>query len=131
MIHVEKEYLGVMMEAGYIYMGMRRFKDARTLFEGLVVLAPDSDIPLVALGNVDFCDGRVSKAIVNYNLALKKNPSSLFAMVYKGEALFFAGKKDEAVELLNYVAKKDKTGAGDFARALLAAIKKGFKPKKK
>ena len=130
MIELSREHLGVMMEAGYIYIGMRRFKEARSLFEGLIVLAPDSDVPLVALGNVEFCEGKIPKAIKNYKQALKIDPESFFAKIYLGEALLFNGKRDDAMELIREVATADKGGAGEFARALLDAVKSGFDPMK-
>ncbi len=126
MIGMEKGHLAVMMEAGYIFLGMRRYKEAHELFEGLEVLAPESELPLVALGNVEFCTGKLSKAMRHYERALKVVPNSAFAKVYLGEALFFDGKVERAKELLSEVAKVDRGGAGDFARALLDAIKKGI-----
>ena len=129
MIGISKEHLATMMEAGYIYIGMQRYKEAKELFEGLCVIAPDSDVPLVAMGNVEFCQGKLKKAISTYQKALKKDPESVFARVYLGEALVFAGKKEEGVELLNSVAHS-KGGASDFAQALLDAIEKGFEPEK-
>ncbi|OQA58848.1 MAG: Tetratricopeptide repeat protein [bacterium ADurb.Bin270] len=130
MIEMNREHLAAMMEAGYIYLGMKRFKEARELFEGLLVLAPESEIPSVALGNVEFCEGKLARAIKHYKVALKKDPKSYFAKVYYGEALFFSGKREEALELINEVASSDKSGAGEFARALLQAIEGGFEPKK-
>lgn len=129
MIDLKKNHLAVMMEAGYIYLGMRRFKEARAMFEGLTAIAPGSEVPLVALGNVDFCEGKVQKAAQRYRQALRLDPKSVFAKVYLGEALFFSGKKDEAIDLLASVAKADRGGAGEFAAALLSAIKSGFEPK--
>jgi tetratricopeptide (TPR) repeat protein len=128
MIELEKEHLGAMMEAGYIYMNMRRFREARELFEGLAILAPESELPYVALGNCDFCDGKVAKAVKHYKKALKMSPDSAFARVYLGEALFFAGEKEEALGLLKDVARGTEGGANDFAKALLEAIDKGFDP---
>jgi len=129
MIEIDKQYLGLMMEAGYILLGMQRFKDAAEVFDGLTILAPDSDVPLVALGSVEFCQGKFNQAIKKYKQALKKDPDSIYAMAYMGEALFFMGKRKEAIEQLKHVIKVDKIGrAGDFAKALLDAIKKGFDP---
>jgi predicted Zn-dependent protease len=128
MIELDRKYLQAMMEAGYVYLGMRRFKEAREVFKGLSVLAPESEVPLVAVGNVDFCENKIEQAIKHYRQALKLDPKSVFAKVYLGEALFFSGKKDEGIDLLKEVAKADKGGAGEFANALLDAIKAGFKP---
>lgn len=128
MINIDREYLGLMMEAGYILLGMQRFKEAREVFEGISVIVPESDIPLVALGSVEFCQGKFATAMKRYKEALKLNPASTYAKAYMGEALFFDGKKDDALSVLEEVAKTDNGTAGNFARALLDAIKKGFDP---
>lgn len=129
MIDIDRRYLVIMMEAGYVYLGMQRFKDAYEVFEGVASMAPQSEIPLVALGGVDFCLGKFDKAIKWYRKALKIDSTSIFAKVYLAESLFFSGKKDEAVKILQEVAREDqKGGAGDFARALLDAINQGFSP---
>lgn len=119
-----------MMEAGYVYLGMQKFKEAYQVFEGVASLAPNSDIPLVALGGVDFCVGKFKNAIKWYKKALKADPESIFAKVYLAESLFFSGKKTEAIKILKDVSREDEQGgAGDFARALLDAINQGFTPK--
>lgn len=130
MIEMDRKHVSVMMEVGYIYIGMRRYKQARELFEGIAALVPDNEIPIVALGNVDFCEGRVKKSMSHYKKALKLNPKSLFARVYMGESLFFDGKQAEAMKLLTEVANEDKESAGEFASALLDAINRGFRPGK-
>ena len=129
MIEIDRYYLGLMMEAGYILLGMQRFKKAREVFEGIAVMAPDSDIPLVALGSVEFCEGKFAQAVKTYKKALKKNSDSIYADVYMAEALFFMKKKDEAIKKLKDVLKRDsQSKSGEFAGALLDAIKKGFDP---
>lgn len=129
MINIDRQHLGLMMEAGYILLGMQRFKDAQEVFDGVSVMAPDSDIPVVALGSVEFCQGKFGRAMKRYKSALKINPESIYAQAYMGEALFFMGKKKEAMDTLERVGKIDPSGrAGDFARALLDAIGKGFDP---
>lgn len=126
---LSREHLALMMEAGYIMLGMRRFKEAGEIMDGIAVMAPDSDIPLIALGSVAFCQGKFRTAIKEYDMAIKLNPVSMFAKAYKGEALFFLGKTKEAREQLSQVAKEDEGGkAGAFAKALLDAIDKGFTP---
>lgn len=129
MIDLDRYYLAVVVEAGFIYLGMQRFREAKRVFEGAKIIAPDNDIPIVALGNTEFCEGNFKKAIRHYDDALKVNADSLFAKVYKGEALFFNAQRDEAMELLREVKKDDPRGsAGGFAIALLDAIKDGFSP---
>lgn len=129
MITLSQENLSLMMEAGYIYLGMQRFKEARAVFEGVGSIRPDSEIPLVALGGVAFCRGKIKEAIHLYRKALEIVPDSLYAKAYLGEALFFNDEKKEAIQCLKAVQAADPKGAiGDFARALLDAIQKGFTP---
>lgn len=129
MIEIERKHLGVMMEAGYILLGMQRYKEAREVFEGVLAIVPGSEAPLVAIGSVDFCQGKFAQAIKSYKQALDNDAESVYAMAYMGEALFFSGKKKEAIVALKKVSKIDLSGkAGDFARALLDAIDKGFDP---
>lgn len=128
---MDRYNLAVMVEAGFIYLGMQRFEDAKKVFEGVRVLAPEDDVPVVALGNVEFCRGNLKKAMKYYDEALNIDSKSLFANVYMGEALLFDGKKDEAIEFLKNVKKVDPRGsAGGFAIALLDAINEGFDPAK-
>ena len=129
MVEMSRADLGLMMEAGYILVGMQRFKEAREVFEGINVLAPDSELPLVALASVDFCQGKFRDAIRKYKKAIKLNADSVFARAYLGESLFFIGKKEAAVDELTWVIKNDRDGkAGAFAQSLLDAVQQGFTP---
>lgn len=129
MVPIDRKWLALFMEAAYIYMGMRRFKEAKDVLEGLTAIARDSEIPWVALGGVDFCQGRFDEAIRTYKRALKQNPESLFAKAYLAEALFFAGQKSESLLLLKEVSRQEPQGpTGDFCRALLDAMDRGFDP---
>ncbi|MDO8643610.1 MAG: tetratricopeptide repeat protein [bacterium] len=129
MIPIEKEDLIVMMEAGYIYLGMGRFAEAEEVFEGVSVLAPKSEVPLVALGSVFFAQGKFDRAVQHYKKAIHLTPESAFAHAYMGEALFFQGNKKEALTFLKKGTVLDAGGkTGYFAQTLLDAIQKGFKP---
>ena len=129
MISVPHEDLRVLLEVGYLYLGMQKFKEAGEVFEGVMVLTPKSEVPIVALGNVFCVQGKFDQAIKMYQKALEVEPKSAFATAYLGEAQFFKGDKDKAHETLNQASKMDPQGkSGDFARALLDLIKKGFTP---
>jgi tetratricopeptide (TPR) repeat protein len=129
MIDVPTEDLRLMLEGGYLYLAMRRFKEAREVFEGVCALAPESDVPLVALGNVSFVETKFDEAIKTYKKAIEIMPKSAFAKAYLGEALFFNNKKTDAEEVLKEASKMDPHGkSGEFARSLLDLIRKGFNP---
>lgn len=129
MIEVPTEDLRLMLEAGYLYLAMQRFKEAKEVFEGVCMLAPESDVPLVALGNVAFVETKFDEAIKTYKKALALVPGSAFAKAYLGEALFFGNKKTEAKAILAEASRIDPHGkSGDFARSLIDLIEKGFDP---
>ena len=96
MIDVPREDVIVMLEAGYIYLAMKRFKEARTVFEGICELAPKHDVPQVGVANVLFAQGKYLEAMRILKKAIKNNPNSAFAYAHLGEAQLFHGKKDAA-----------------------------------
>ncbi len=129
MVNMDRKDLALMMECGYILVGMQRFKEARAVFDGIAVMAPESEIPIVALGSVSFCEGKFREAMKLYHKALKLNAESLFARAYLGEALFFLGDTAEAIAELEHVVAADATHkAAVFAKSLLDAIQQGFTP---
>lgn len=129
MIPIPREDLVVLMEGGHIYLRLGRFEEARDVFEGVSVLVPESEVPLVALGSVFFAEMKYDQAIRVYKKALSMKTDSPLARAYLGESLFFKGKKEEAVAELEKASLLDSNGkSGDFARALLDAIRKGFTP---
>lgn len=129
MIEMERDDLIVLMESGYIYLGMGRFHEAQEVFEGVSVLVPDNEVPVVALGSVYFAQGKFDQAIRLYKKALTIKKDSSFAHSYLGESLFFKGKKKEAVSSLKEAIRLDPSGkSGAFAQALLGAIEKGLEP---
>lgn len=129
MIAMDRKDLALMMECGYILTGMRRFDEARDVFEGIAVLAPESAIPVVAIGSVAFCEGKFKEAIKTYQKALHIEPQSAFAKAYLGESLYFSGAAEEAQRLLTEVVAADGQGkAGTFAATLLSAMAQGLTP---
>ena len=78
-----------MLEAGYIYLSMGRFKEAREVFEGVSVLVPKHEVPRVALANVLFAQKKFLNAIRVLKEAIRLNPKSSFAFSHLGEALLF------------------------------------------
>ncbi len=129
MIPIKSEDLQILMEAGYLLLGMFRYKESQELFEGVTVLAPNSEVPWVALGNVHCVQGKFDQAITTYRKALEVEPKSAFAHAYLGEALLFKGERDKAKGSLSEASHLDPKGkSGDFARSLLDLISKGYAP---
>lgn len=127
MIPIPRESLVILLEGGYIYLRMGKFEEAREVFEGISALTPESEVPLVALGSVFFAQMKYDQAIRWYKKALAIKEDSAFAHAYLGETLLFKGKAVEARKELEKASELDPKGhSGNFARALLDAVKKGF-----
>ena len=131
MIEVPRDDIVLMLEAGYIYLAMTKLKEARAVFEGIIALKPDHEVPHVALTNVLFAEKKYLPAIRSLKDALKINEKSAFAYAHLGEALLFYGKKDEALKALDKACELDTAGtAGDFAKSLKNLVLEGYDPVK-
>jgi predicted Zn-dependent protease len=130
MIAVKKEHTVVMLEAGYVYLAMSRFKEAKEVFEGVVALAPKHEVPLVALANVFFAQAKFLESVRTLKNAVKINPDSSFAWAHLGESQLFYGKRDEAKEALEKSVELESQGkTADFAKSLLKLMEEGYDPK--
>lgn len=130
MIDVPRDDLVTMLEAGYIYLAMKKFKEAKEVFEGVGLMAPKHDIPQVALSCVYFTQCKFLEAIRVLKQAIKDNPNSAFAYSHLGESQMFYGKRDEAYESLRKASGLEPTGkSGDFARSLIQLMDSGYDPK--
>lgn len=126
---IKKEDLVLMMESGFIYLRLGKFAEALAIFEGVLALSPESEVPIVAMGSVYFGQFKYEQAVAYYRKALKKKPDSAFARAYLGESLFFQGKKDEALDELRKASDLEPQGkSGEFARVLIEAIKNDYNP---
>ncbi|MBI3541234.1 MAG: tetratricopeptide repeat protein [Deltaproteobacteria bacterium] len=130
MIPISREDLVVMMEGGHLYLRMGRFEEAKEVFEGVSVLTPQSEVPLVAMGSVFFAQMKYDQAIRHYRKAVTLKPDSPYARSFLGESLFFKGRNEEALAELQKAIDLDLQGdmGGGFARSLIDAIQKGFDP---
>ncbi|MBI2066620.1 MAG: tetratricopeptide repeat protein [Deltaproteobacteria bacterium] len=129
MVPIDRQGLVLLMEAGYVYLGLTLFDEAREVFEGITVLAPNNEIPHVAIGTSFFAQMKYDKAVQSYRKALKIKQDSAYARAFLGEALFFLGKREEALSELEKALLLDPQGtSGAFAKSLKDAIKNGFVP---
>ena len=125
-IDVPQSEVALLLEAGYLYMELSKFKEAQDVFTGVAALVPHSDIPHVALGNLFFSQGKFQQALKAHRDALKANPESALARAHVGEALLFLKKFEEALKELRVATEMDPEGlAADFARSLLEAHQVG------
>lgn len=129
MIDVERDDLVLMLEAGYIYLAMTKFKEALKVFEGVTLLAPKHDVPQVAVANVLFAQGKYLESIRLLKKAIKDKPDSAFAYSHLGESQLFYGKQEEAQESLKKAIELEPTGkSAEFAQSLLDLMAEGYDP---
>jgi tetratricopeptide (TPR) repeat protein len=122
LIDVPQTEAALLLEAGYLSMEMGRHKDAEDIFAGVAALLPHSDVPHVALGNLEFAQGRFQRALKHHQEALKLKPASALAHAHVGEALLFLNKTADGVKALNQAIALEPDGVpATFAKALLAA----------
>jgi tetratricopeptide (TPR) repeat protein len=129
-IDIPRDDVVVMLEAGYIYLAMKKFKEAKELFEGVCTLTPKHDVPQVALSCVYFTQTKFMEAIRILKQAIKDNPKSAFAYSHLGESQIFYGKREEAYESLRKAVALDPKGkSGEFAKSLIQLLDTGYDPK--
>ncbi len=122
LIEVPQPEAALLLEAGYLYMEMGKPKDAEDVFVGVCALLPQSDVPLVALGNLEFSQGRFQRALTHHQAALKLRPQSALAQAHVGEALLWLKKVDEGKKALERAIEMEPAGMpAAFAKALLEA----------
>lgn len=130
MIDIPRDDLVVMLEAGYIYLAMRKYKEAKQVFEGVLALAPKHDIPQVALANLYFAQSKFLEAIRTLKKAIKDNPNSAYAYAHLGESQLFYGKKEEAMASLQKALEIDEEEkVKEFTESLIQLIETGYDPK--
>jgi tetratricopeptide (TPR) repeat protein len=126
LVDVPQPEAALLLEAGYLYMEMGKPKDAEDVFLGVAALLPHSDVPLVALGNLEFSQGRFQRALQHHQSALKVRPTSALAQAHIGEALLWLKKADDAVVALERAIAMEPDGMpASFAKALLDAHASG------
>jgi len=126
LIDIPQREVGLLMEAGYLFMELGAPKKASEIFQGVASLVPHNEVPLIALGHLAFAQGRFDQALKHNEEALKRNPESSLAKAHKGESLMFLGKHEEAMAILNEVLSEDENGVSHgFVKALIDAFNDG------
>lgn len=125
-VDVPQSEVALLLEAGYLYMELGKWKEAQEVFLGVAALVPHSEVPHMAMGNLYFAQGKFQQAHKAHKDGLKANPESALAQAHVGEALLFLKKYDEGLAELKKAISMDSEGlAGDFARSLLEAHEVG------
>lgn len=99
------EQLFHVAQHGYTLYLNGKFKDAQTIFEGLVAIDPRSDYYYRALGVVYHRRGDAERAIRQFNHAAKVNPRSVAAYVNRAEVHISRRDIRRALDDLDKAAK--------------------------
>lgn len=119
-VKASDEELRVVMEIGFLLREMSRFAESAQVFRGVAKLIPESDVPLVALGTVEFQQRNFAAAHEAYQQALEVKPQSLFARVHRAEAFLFEGDRARAeAELNDIITSNPQSPHSRTAQALL------------
>jgi tetratricopeptide (TPR) repeat protein len=120
LIPVAQTEIALLLESGYLYMEMQKWKEAEEIFAGVAALVPHSEVPLICLGNLHFSQGRYERALKFQKEALQRAPTSALAQAHIGEALLFMKKRPEAKVALEKAIEMDpESEAAAFAKSLL------------
>lgn len=126
LIEVPQPEAALLLETGYLYMEMGKPKEAEEVFAGVAALLPHSEVPHVALGNLEFAQGHFQRALKHHQDALKLAPNSALVQAHVGEALLWLKKVDDGVAALKRAVALEPDGApATFANALLEAHQQG------
>lgn len=126
LVEVPQPEVALLLESGYLLMELGKWKEAQDVFAGVAALVPHSDVPLIALGNMFFAQGKFQQALKAHKDALVMQPKSQLARAHVGESLMFLKKFDEArQELDKAIAQDPEAPPAAFARSLLEAFEAG------
>lgn len=117
-------------EFGYTMYGQGRYKDARTIFEGLVIGNPYDPYFHAMLGAIYTKLDLHEEAAQEFSIAIELDPEDINSYVNRGELLLQHGEFEYAMEDLKAAIDLDKDGknpASLRARALAAATAAAIK----
>ncbi len=123
-IRAGDDELRVMLESGLVLRQAGRLDEAEKIFLGVRELAPQSEVPLVALSSLAARRGNLDEALRLCEEAIEKAPASLFARVHHAEVLLYRQNREQAEsELREIIATAPDSPHAQTARSLLEAAR--------
>lgn len=123
-VKTDDEELRVMLESGLILREAGRLDEAEKIFLGVRELAPQSDVPLVALSSIEAMRGDFDGALQLCEEALRQEPSSLYARVNHAEILLYQKRSEEAeAELREIIEANPDSPHSRTAQSLLGVAR--------
>src|SRR5687768_13883171 len=87
LVPVAKQDAMLLLESGYLWIDLGQPDRAREVFVGAAALMPRSEVPQIALGTLEFAQGRYDKALKIYRAAQRLAPRVSLPRAHVGEAL--------------------------------------------
>jgi len=106
---------------GYSYLKQGKYDTALTIFEALVVLAPESAYDLQTLGALHLQQNNNLLALNYIERALKIEPDHLPTRINRAKALLALGYKKQGLDEAEGLSKSEDQKIADQASALLLA----------
>jgi tetratricopeptide (TPR) repeat protein len=106
---------------GYSYIKQGKYDIAKSFFEALIVLAPNTTYDLQTLGALYLQQGNNLMALNYIEKALKLEPNHSPTLLNRTKALFALGYKKQGLAQAAALAKHSDTHVADQAQALLMA----------
>lgn len=130
-LNILPQEFGEMRRVGAIYFQEGNFEKARTIFEGLVELDPESATAHSALGGLLTLKQKDAAAIEHLNRAIELNPSQIAPYVNLGEIYIRQGKIGDALVNLKRAIELDpdeQDAGANRARVMVSEIYRITKP---
>ncbi|MDR2051350.1 MAG: tetratricopeptide repeat protein [Deltaproteobacteria bacterium] len=116
---LETQDLQELAEMGFCAVSTGNMLKARTIFEGILAERPGHNAPLMGLAMSHYMIDEFDEAEKILRGIIEKDPDYQLARVHLGLALILAGKREEALPLLQEAAKSDDPLFKDMVAELL------------
>lgn len=105
-MEIKKELLQKVTEIGLLASNYGQAEKARKIFEGIIAVRPDQDMPYIGMAMVEMNIGQYDAALeLLQEKALKNNPESDLAKSFTALCYKLAGKKVEAKAAADFVVE--------------------------
>ncbi|WP_048439660.1 M48 family metallopeptidase [Caenimonas sp. SL110] len=105
---LDRDAMRLVAEIGFIGTQTGQLAASRALFESLLLLRPDSNLPFIGLAMVELAAQRPEKAVVILrDQGLKQHPDDAELMAFLGLALQTAGEVSQAQKVLAAVVSQE------------------------
>lgn len=111
--------LRVMLESGLVLREAGRLDEAEKVFEGVREVAPESDVPLIALSSIAVKRNDFDRALQFCEEAMNQQSNSVFAQVNHAEILLYQKKVSDAERELTQIMKTNPADSPHCRRARL------------